>query len=180
MRIEVNERQLKRNEQSFLLTRIYIFTYASEIILEHILKIEATESSKKRSKKVHSPWASYFRRTSAHFDFSKVGTNLGANTEDRTKACWTKLGLLVKARGVNTNLEAYCQIHGKLVDMLFGFSMFQTLSEDRSRLYQRRFFAIKAVFFSVFRASHVFFFARASFAQIHISVIFQHLRTMFR
>jgi len=65
-------------------------------------------------------------------------------------ACWLHICWLLPAK------PGYCQILGNLVDRFFGFSKFQTLSEARSQLYQRRFLRPRRHFFSVFRALHFF------------------------
>ena len=61
-------------------------------------------------------------------------------------------------------VRPYCQILGNLVDRFFGFSKFQTLSEARSRLYQRRFLQPNTHFAAFFEIYKKIIFSRANFA----------------
>ena len=75
--------------------------------------------------------------------------------------------------GVQCYGRVYCQILGKLVDRFFGFSKFQTLSEARSQLYQRRFLRPRRHFSAFFELYNF------SFAPFQIFVIFENHCTVF-
>ena len=77
------------------------------------------------------------------------------------------------SEGLSVRVVGYCPILGNLVDFFFGLSNFQTLSEARSQLYQRRFLRPRR-HFSAFCELYIF-----SFVPFQNFVIFKTFALLF-